>query len=65
MGRHLLNLLHSTLHIKQIKQVHALIVTNYPTLTTDFVKSLLRLSIVVYARNVFDMIPHPNQVLYI
>ncbi|KAE8076850.1 hypothetical protein FH972_015474 [Carpinus fangiana] len=64
MERHLLNLLHSTLHIKQIKQVHALIVINYPTLTTDFFKSLLRLSIVVYARNVFDKIPHPNQVLY-
>lgn len=64
MERHLLNLLHSSLHIKQFNQIHALIVTNYPTLTQAFVRSLLRLSVVAYARDVMDRIPQPNQVLY-
>jgi pentatricopeptide repeat protein len=64
MERYLLNLLQSSLHIKQFKQVHALIVTNYPTLTPVFVQGLLRLSIIPYARQVFDRIPQPNHFLY-
>lgn len=64
MERYLLNVLHSSLHIKQFKQIHGLIVTNYPALTPFFVQGLLRLSIIVYARQVFDRIPQPSKILY-
>ena len=64
MERYLLNVLHSSLHIKQFKQIHGLIVTNYPTLTPFFVQGLLRLSIIAYARQVFDRIPQPSKILY-
>lgn len=64
MERYLLNVLHLSLHIKQFKQIHGLIVTNYPALTPFFVQGLLRLSIIVYARQVFDRIPQPSKILY-
>lgn len=64
MERYLLNVLHLSLHIKQFKQIHGLIVTNYPALTPFFVQGLLRLSIIVYARQVFERIPQPSKILY-
>ncbi|KAK2995141.1 hypothetical protein RJ640_010568 [Escallonia rubra] len=64
MERHLTNLLHSTLHINQFKQVHALIVRNHHNLIPLFTKKLLSLSFVEHARKVFDEIPQPDQTVY-
>ncbi|XP_057951910.1 pentatricopeptide repeat-containing protein At1g08070, chloroplastic-like [Malania oleifera] len=64
MERHLVNLLHSSLHINQFKQVHALIITQYPTLAPTLIQKLLKVSFVDYGRQLFDQIPHPDQYLY-
>ncbi|KAA8540940.1 hypothetical protein F0562_024922 [Nyssa sinensis] len=64
MERYLISLLHRPLHINQFKQVHALIIAKYLTLTPIFVKGLLSLSFVDYGRKVFDQIPQPDQTLY-
>ncbi|XP_058110832.1 pentatricopeptide repeat-containing protein At1g08070, chloroplastic-like [Magnolia sinica] len=64
MEKNLINLLHATLHLKQFKQIHALVLTKNLNLTAFFLKRLLNLSFIDYARKVFDGIPHPDQNLY-
>ncbi|PON93658.1 Tetratricopeptide-like helical domain containing protein [Trema orientale] len=64
MERYLTSLLHSSLQLNQLKQVHTLIITNYPDLAPLFVKRLLGSSAIGYGRKVFDKIPQPDQFLY-
>ncbi|KDP31224.1 hypothetical protein JCGZ_11600 [Jatropha curcas] len=64
MERNLITLLHSPLRINQLKQIHSLIITKHPTLAPILFKSLLNLSVIDYARQVFDQISHPDQFLY-
>ncbi|OMO95363.1 hypothetical protein CCACVL1_05423 [Corchorus capsularis] len=65
MNRNLLTLLHSSLRLNQFKQTHAQIITTYASLTHTLVKKLVDSSLLGYARQVFDRIPHPDQALYI
>lgn len=64
MEPNLISLLHSCLYISQLKQIHSLIITKHPTLTPFLVKRLLNLSVIDYARQLFDQIPQPGQLLY-
>ncbi|XP_059644931.1 pentatricopeptide repeat-containing protein At1g08070, chloroplastic-like [Cornus florida] len=64
MKHHLINLLHSSIHIHQFKQVHALIITKNLTITPIFLKRLLSRSFIDYGRKVFDQIPQPDRTLY-
>ncbi|OVA13316.1 Pentatricopeptide repeat [Macleaya cordata] len=60
MEQHLLALLGSSLHLNHFKQIHALIITKYFNLTPVFIRKLLNLSIIDYARQIFDQIPQPD-----
>ena len=64
MERYLISLLHSSLHLNQLNQVHTLIITKYPNVASVFVKKLLDSSTIEYARKVFDRIPQPDHFLY-
>ncbi|PON57304.1 hypothetical protein PanWU01x14_174210 [Parasponia andersonii] len=64
MERYLTSLLHSSLNLKQLKQVHTLIITNYLDLALLFVKRLIDSSAISDGRKVFDKIPQPHQFLY-
>ncbi|XP_052174574.1 pentatricopeptide repeat-containing protein At1g08070, chloroplastic-like [Diospyros lotus] len=63
MEHHLISLLHSPLHIAQFKQLHALLITKYSSLTPLFIKKLLGASSIKYARKVFDQIPQSDHTL--
>lgn len=56
--------LQSSLRLNQLKQVHALVVIKYPSLTPVFAEKLLESSAVHYARKVFDKIPQPDNHIY-
>ena len=61
MERYLIDLLHCSLPINQLKQIQALIIIKYLSLTPLFIRRLLNASFIQYARQVFDQIPHPDQ----
>ncbi|XAR65457.1 hypothetical protein NMG60_11009595 [Bertholletia excelsa] len=60
MERQLINFLHSSLHIAQFKQVHALLITNSISLAPLLIQKLLNRSYIDYAQKVFDQIPQPD-----
>ncbi|XP_021761661.1 pentatricopeptide repeat-containing protein At1g08070, chloroplastic-like [Chenopodium quinoa] len=64
MERSLLAILRSSHHINQLKQIHALIITRYPFLSSNFAHKLLNLTHLKYARKVFDEMPNPDERLY-
>ncbi|GMH20041.1 hypothetical protein Nepgr_021882 [Nepenthes gracilis] len=64
MESHLLNAIHSSLHINQLRQVHALVTTKYQSLNFHFIRRLLNLSFTGYARRLFDQMPRQNQRLH-
>ncbi|EEF52144.1 pentatricopeptide repeat-containing protein, putative [Ricinus communis] len=64
MERTLITLLHSPLQINQLKQIHSLIIIKHPSLATVLVRKLLNLSDIDYARQLFDQVPQPGQILY-
>ncbi|GAB4843583.1 hypothetical protein Ancab_013548 [Ancistrocladus abbreviatus] len=64
MERYLLKSLHSILHVNQLKQVHALIITKYQSLNPIFTERLINLSLTGYARKLFDELCQPNQRLH-
>ena len=61
MECHLLNVLRNSHHINQLKQIHALIVTGYRSLSPLLVQRLLSLSHINYARKMFDEMPKPDE----
>uniref|UniRef100_A0A7N0ZY09 Pentatricopeptide repeat-containing protein n=1 Tax=Kalanchoe fedtschenkoi TaxID=63787 RepID=A0A7N0ZY09_KALFE len=61
MEGQLLSLLNASLPINYLKQLHALIVTNYATLAPILLKRLILQSFPDYARRVFDQIPQREQ----
>ncbi|XP_074315829.1 pentatricopeptide repeat-containing protein At1g08070, chloroplastic-like [Silene latifolia] len=64
MDRQILNFLRNSLHINQLKQIHALILTNYHSISPLFVQRLINLSHTSYARKVFDEMPKRDERLY-
>ncbi|XP_010245702.1 PREDICTED: pentatricopeptide repeat-containing protein At1g08070, chloroplastic-like [Nelumbo nucifera] len=64
MEQNLISLLQSSVRLKELKQIHALIFKKYISFTPFFIKRLLHLSIVDYARLVFNQVPQPDQYLY-
>ncbi|CAM8981192.1 unnamed protein product [Rhodiola kirilowii] len=59
--RRLLSLLNTTLSLNHLKQIHAVLVTNYSKLAPILIKRLILQSFTVYARKVFDQIPQREQ----
>ncbi|KAJ9677374.1 hypothetical protein PVL29_022383 [Vitis rotundifolia] len=64
MERYLIDLLHCSLPLNQLKQIQALIIIKYLSLTPLFIRRLLNASFIQYARQVFDQIPQPDQGVY-
>eukprot|EP00268_Persea_americana_P030987 TRINITY_DN30067_c0_g1_i4.p1 TRINITY_DN30067_c0_g1~~TRINITY_DN30067_c0_g1_i4.p1 ORF type:complete len:620 (+),score=107.19 TRINITY_DN30067_c0_g1_i4:229-2088(+) len=60
MVQHLMSLLDLPLHLNQLKQIHALIITKNCD-ATSFIKRLLNISAVNYACILFNKIPQPDQ----
>ncbi|KNA24422.1 hypothetical protein SOVF_016030 [Spinacia oleracea] len=58
------DILRSSHHVNQLKQIHAVIITKYPFLSLPFVQRLLNLTHLNYARKVFDEMPEPDERLY-
>ncbi|XP_042475237.1 pentatricopeptide repeat-containing protein At1g08070, chloroplastic-like [Macadamia integrifolia] len=63
MEQYLISILGSSVHKNHLKQIHTLVLRKYPGVTPIFVRRLLDLSIVYYARLVFDQIPQPDEFL--
>ncbi|XP_043726122.1 pentatricopeptide repeat-containing protein At1g08070, chloroplastic-like [Telopea speciosissima] len=63
MEQYLISLLGSSVHKNQLKQIHTLVIRKYPGVSPLFVRRLLDLSVVDYARIVFDQIPQPDEYL--
>ncbi|KAL5975475.1 hypothetical protein ACLOJK_019797 [Asimina triloba] len=64
MFQYLIAVLQSAVRLRQLKQIHGLILTQNLNLTGLFFKKLLNLSFIDYARRVFDGIPYPDQNQY-
>ena len=64
MERHILDVLRSSFHINQFKQIHALILTYYTYLSPLLVQRLCHSSQLKYARKMFDEMPEPDERLY-
>ncbi|XP_062116465.1 pentatricopeptide repeat-containing protein At1g08070, chloroplastic-like [Humulus lupulus] len=64
MEAYMTALLNQSLHLNQLKQLHALIITEYTNLAPIFVKKLLDSRAIEYGRKVFDKITQPDQFLF-